>query len=121
MINQEELIAQLSKALSQIADTLPHVEIRNLLFPTEMMKGAVATLYAYIIKFCQRAIGWYTEGKLKHILTSITRPSALRFKDLVEEIAECSRRVDNLAVTSAQAEQRSVHLLLQKVEQMIIG
>ena len=121
MVNQEELIAQLSKALAQIADALPRIEIKNLLFPTEMMKGAVATLYAYIIKFCQRAISWYTEGRLKHILTSLTRPSALRFKDLVEEIAECSRRVDNLAVTSAQAEQRDMHLLLQRVERMIIG
>ena len=121
MVNQGELIAQLSKALSQIADALPRIEIKNLLYPTEMMKSAVATLYAYIIKFCQRAVGWYTEGKLKHVLTSITRPSALRFKDIVEEIAECSRRVDNLAVASAQAEQRDMHLLLQRVERMMIG
>jgi hypothetical protein len=113
VLNQEELINELSKALCYIADTLPHVELKAVLFPTPLMKTLVATLYAHIINFVQRAIKWYKEGKIKHAITSITRPLSLRFQDLVDEIRESSRKVDQLAASLSLAEQRRMHSKLQ--------
>ena len=108
-MNQEELITQLSKALSTIADALPRANINAMLYPTETMKHALAMLYARIIKFFYRAMKWYQEGKLKHIYTSITRPASLRFKDLLDDITEYSSRVESEASISARAEQRDMH------------
>ena len=92
------------------------------------MKRLVATLYAHIVRFFIRAMDWYKEGKLLHILHSVTRPSALRFKDILEEVRDCSRRVDQLAISSAQAEQRDMHAgqrdthrILLEVREMMIS
>ncbi|KAF4634159.1 hypothetical protein G7Y89_g3948 [Cudoniella acicularis] len=108
-LNQEELITELSKALSSIADALPRAKIHTILYPTEMMKHTVAMLYACVIRFLHRAMCWYKEGKLKHMVSAFTRPASLRFKDLVEEISELSNRADKLAAASAHAELRDLH------------
>ncbi|KAI9781875.1 MAG: hypothetical protein M1839_005669 [Geoglossum umbratile] len=121
VMNHDELLAQLCKALSQIADALPRINLKLLLYPTERIKSAVATLYAQVIEFFRRAMNWYAEGKIKHVISSIIRPYALRFKDLVEEMENCSRNVDQLAVAAAQAEQRDMHLLLIDTKRIIIA
>jgi hypothetical protein len=54
VINQEDLIAQLSKALTQIADALPRAALKLILYPTETMRNAVAVIYALMIKFLKR-------------------------------------------------------------------
>jgi hypothetical protein len=77
------------------------------------MKTLVATLYAHIINFVQRAIKWYKEGKIMHAITSITRPLSLRFQDLMNEISESSRKVDQLVASLSLAEQRQMHSKLQ--------
>jgi len=56
-----------------------------------------------------RALQWYQESPLMHALHSITRPVAIRYKDLLEEIDDCSRQVDLWAITAGQAELRDVH------------
>jgi len=109
VLNQEELVYQLSKALAAIADALPRVKLHTILYPSKIMKHSVAMLHARIIKFFHRAMMWYKEGKLKHLYTSFARPASLRFKDLVDEIAEYSNRVDQVAAASAHAEQRDMH------------
>ncbi|KAL3419659.1 hypothetical protein PVAG01_08157 [Phlyctema vagabunda] len=109
VINQEQLITELSKALSIIADALPRVQLHSILYPTEKMKRAIAMLYARIIQFVKRAMHWYKEGRMKHIYNAIIRPYDLRFKDLVEEIREYSSKVDQIASASAQAEMRIMH------------
>jgi hypothetical protein len=50
-----------------------------------------------------------------HIIHSITRPAELRYKDLIESIAECSQNISQLAVYSSHAEQRIVHQKLDLV------
>lgn len=69
----------------------------------------------------QRAVNWYSEGKLRHIISAIFRPAPLRFKDLLEEIERCSQTVDNLAVGVSQAEQRDMHLLLLEIKRTMAG
>lgn len=79
VLNQEELITQLSKTLTQIALALPRANVKMLLWPTPQIIREVSHLYAYIIKFLQRAISWYSEGRLKHLITAVFRPMPLRF------------------------------------------
>ena len=108
------MITCLAKALSQIADALPRVTLSAILYPTEKMKAAVEELYAHLLRFFIRADDWYREGSLRHILHAVTRPAELRYKDLIEKIAECSRTIDNLALSGSQAELRDMHKKLDK-------
>ena len=77
------------------------------------MKQAVSVLYALIIRFLLRALEWYEEGKLAHAIYSITKPAALRYDDLLEDIRRATQRIADLAITSSQAEQRDMHHELQ--------
>jgi hypothetical protein len=121
VLNHEEYITQISKAFSQIAAALSRVNVKILLFPTEQIQQAVSELYAQVLKFMLRAMKWYTEGRLKHFITAVFRPAALRFKDLLEGIESCSQTVDQLAVGASQAEQRNMHVLLQGIRRTMIG
>lgn len=73
------------------------------------MKSAITTLYAYLLKFFIRARNWYNEGSWKRIVHSITRPSELRYKDLLQHISRASKEVDNLCRSASQAEVRTIH------------
>ena len=73
------------------------------------MKNAVSVLYAHIIKFLLRALDWYEEGRIAHAIHAITKPGALRYDDLLEDIRRATQRVADSAITSSQAEQRDMH------------
>ena len=81
------------------------------------MKRAVAQLYANVLRFFIRAQDWYEEGRLLHILHSLTRPVEIRFADIIEDVKKCTDIVDSLAITCAQAEQRDIHSKVQEVLQ----
>lgn len=109
VITHEKTTATLAKALSEIAETLPRMQLANELFPTKKMKDAVCQLYAHILRFLVRAHDWYMEGTLKHIVHSITRPVELRYDDLLQNIAQSSRVIEQLASSGHQAEFRDMH------------
>ena len=115
-MNQEELIATLAKAMCRIADSLPRQQLATILYPTQDMKRAVAQLYAHLMDFFTMAWQWYQEGPMKHVLHSITQPASIRYKDILNDIEECSRRIDQWAVSSAQAEIRDMHTLQQNMQ-----
>ena len=71
------------------------------------------------MKFLLRALHWYEEGRIAHAIHSITRPAALRYDDLLEEIERATRRVNLLAITGSQAEQRDMHHELQNIPILI--
>lgn len=98
---------------------LPRIEIAAYLYPTNAVKQAVSALYAHIIKFLLRALDWYEEGRIAHAIHSITKPAALRYDDLLEDIRRATRRLADLAITSSQAEQRDMHHELQTLTIMI--
>jgi hypothetical protein len=79
------------------------------LYPTKRTRHAVALLYAHVLMFLIRAHGWCQESKLLHALHSITRPSELRYADLLVKIPYHSQNVTSLAVAGSQAEQRDMH------------
>ncbi|KAI7777912.1 hypothetical protein LA080_002964 [Diaporthe eres] len=73
------------------------------------MKSSLRQLYAHIVRFLVRAYDWYKEGTLKHIVHSITRPVELRYDDLLQNIAQSSRVIEQLASSGHQAEFRDMH------------
>jgi hypothetical protein len=109
-MNHEELLTQISKTVSRIADVLPRAELATSLYQTDRMNRAVAQLYVKIMSFVKDAVRWYKMGKIKHSFNSIAKPYALSFKNLVEEIAEASRNVDKEASAASRAEIRGLHL-----------
>ncbi|KAK8849097.1 hypothetical protein PGQ11_015577 [Apiospora arundinis] len=111
-LNHEATISTLTKALCQIAQLLPRVELTLILYPTSRLRRSVAELYAYIIRFLIRAREWFQESWLKHAWHSVSRPTSLRYGDLLEEIKLRSDLVDKLALSGSQAEQRMMHLKL---------
>ncbi len=110
MVNHETQIKQLAKACTQIADLLPRAEITLELYQTDAVFKAVTNLYISIIEFLRHAVKWYKQGKLRHTWTAITRPWELGFRDYVEDIDLGSRRLEQLASISSQAELRATHL-----------
>jgi hypothetical protein len=107
------MVAELSKALSQIGAVLPRVEVQLNLYRTDSMKAQVELLYSEIIHFYQRAMKWYEGGKFKHILGAFANPYSLRFKDLRDKIEQCSLIIEKEAAVYAQVEIRNVALLTQ--------
>ncbi|KAF8246083.1 hypothetical protein K440DRAFT_491115, partial [Wilcoxina mikolae CBS 423.85] len=115
VVNHEELIGKISKALSLAADVLPRTDLSLLMYPTDRIKQAVSRLYAYIIQLMQRAVGWYKQGRVRHALSAIANPFSLTYQDIVDNICEASRNVDNLASAAARAEQRDMHIQIQQL------
>ncbi|KAJ9131624.1 Nacht domain protein [Pleurostoma richardsiae] len=116
VLNHEELLVEVAKGVSRIADALPRAELHSDLYPTERVQEAVASVYAKIIEFDLLAIKFYKKGRLLHSITSIVKPFSLSFKPVVEEIMERSRRVDEEASMASKAEIRSQHF---KIHQLI--
>ena len=83
------------------------------------MKQAVSVLYSHIIEFLLRALEWYEEGKIAHALHSITKPAALRYDDLIEDIRSATRSIADLAITSSQAEQQDIHHELRVLTSLV--
>ncbi len=117
MVNHETQIKQLAKACTQIADLLPRAEITLELYQTDAVFKAVTNLYISIIEFLRHAVKWYKQGKLRHTWTAITRPWELGFRDYVEDIDLGSRRLEQLASISSQAELRATHLETSRIRE----
>ncbi|CAG8975769.1 hypothetical protein HYALB_00009289, partial [Hymenoscyphus albidus] len=90
------------------------LELTVQLFPNRAIRADVVSTYAYILKFLIRALRWFKESRLSHAIHSITRPSELRYDDLIEKIQYLSRNIAELAAASSQAELRNMHILQQK-------
>ena len=115
-MNHEAVISSLAKAIGDIADELPRIQLTAKLYASEEMKVAIARLYACIIQFFLRAFDWYRERRIWHVVHAFTRPVELRYKSLIEKIKDCSRSVDRLAVLGQQIEQRAIHDKVEAIE-----
>ncbi|KAK8112172.1 uncharacterized protein PG998_008629 [Apiospora kogelbergensis] len=116
ILNHEELLTEISKAISRIADLLPRTELYSELYLTERMREAVARLYAKIIEFALKAVQWSKKGKISHSVTAILHPLKLSFGPVIDEIRELSRRVDELANAASKAEIRDQHAKINRLE-----
>jgi len=119
VLNHEELLAEIAKAVSKIADVLPRTELHSMLYPTDRMQEAVSMVYAKIIEFSIMAIKWYKKGKLMHSIASVIKPFSLSFKGIIDELSEKSRRVDELASSAAKAEIRDLHVNIHGLHERV--
>ena len=111
---------EVSKGIAKIADVLPRTELHSILYPTPRMQEAVSLVYAKIIQFVIKSIEWYKKGKLMHSISAIIKPFSLSFKPIIEEMAELSRRVDELANAASKAEIRDLHITIHGLNQTIV-
>ncbi|KAK8022040.1 hypothetical protein PG993_012807 [Apiospora rasikravindrae] len=116
VLNHEELLTEISKAISRIGDMLPRTELHSELYPTERMREAVALLYVQIIEFSLMAVRWFKKGKIMHSVAAIVHPFKLSFGPVIEEISELSRRVDEEANAASKAEIRDQHAKIHGLE-----
>lgn len=121
VINHEKTVKGLAKALSEIADALPRVEMRSNLFPTERMRAAVSSLCADILKFLTRAHKWCSEGSLKRTIHSFTQPFDLRYSDILEDIRRGSYVVKDLAACGQLFELRQVNKKVDEIGDSVLG
>ena len=108
------MIRRLCESFSQIADILPSTDLSLILYPTEMMKNAVARLHAYIIRFVIHAVRWYKQGKFAHAWAAIAKPWALSFKGHLEDISRQAEMVKEFAHSASRAEYRDAHLEMRE-------
>ncbi|KAF6814632.1 hypothetical protein CPLU01_14354 [Colletotrichum plurivorum] len=114
VINHQKIITRLSDGLVQIANLLPRADLTLRLYPIPYMRRFIEDIYAHTIRFLIRALRWYQESKFKHVIHAITRPSELRYDDILSTISSLSRSMSDAAQTSSQAEQRDMHLAMLK-------
>lgn len=99
----------LSKSLLEVAQRLPRVEALSVLYPTKQICLAVESLYAAILEFLLIAHAWCNESKLRHVHHSFTCPHELRYKDLLERIADCTDNIGQLANVGSHTQIRVMH------------
>jgi hypothetical protein len=76
------------------------------LYRTEHMQAAISAVYAKIIEFATLAIRWCRRNRFLQSLGAIVKPWTIGYKTIADEIVELSRRVDEVAAASSQAEIR---------------
>ncbi|KAI0403449.1 hypothetical protein F4802DRAFT_608043 [Xylaria palmicola] len=115
VLNHEELVKNLAKAFSRIAESLPHSDLSLILYPTPAMREAVARLYAVLMKFLLRALRWYRHGRAMHVLSSIANPWGLEFEQELGDVERQARIVDELAQSASRAELREAHFQIHEI------
>jgi hypothetical protein len=88
---------------------LSRIDLAESLYPTEKMKDTIVTLNCHVITFLCRALDWYRSSSLSRTIQSITRPAALRYADLIQDINKTLAKVTDLSQAGGQAEQRDMH------------
>ncbi|KAK4198766.1 hypothetical protein QBC40DRAFT_283226 [Triangularia verruculosa] len=109
VLNHEEMVKNLAKSCTRIAETLPRVDLSLILYPTAAMRDAVARLYAVILRFVVHSVRWYRQSRIKHFLTSITNPWNLDYEPELREVEQHARNIDELAQSASHAELREAH------------
>ncbi|WQF76583.1 hypothetical protein CDEST_01597 [Colletotrichum destructivum] len=110
VVNHQKVITRLSEGLVQIADLIPTADLTLRLYPLPHVRKIVIAIHANILKFLVRALRWYQESKFMHVVHAITRPTELRYDDILFTISALSRSMSDAALASSQAEQRDMHL-----------
>lgn len=93
-VNHENIVTQISKALVDIAEILPRTELSSH-FQSEALKATLGDLYEALVGFLLLALNFLKQSKIRHTLSSIVRPSELRYKEFSIKIENISTRMKN--------------------------
>jgi hypothetical protein len=116
-VDHGDLVVKFAQALAEIGDALKETKLSAELYQTEMMKEAIAHLYAHIILFLQQAIKWYNMGPAGRFISSVFKPYNLDYKETVEQIKLYAETVDGIATAASRAEIRDIHIIIQMREE----
>ncbi|CAI6238245.1 unnamed protein product [Periconia digitata] len=119
--NHEELLTEISKAITKIADVLPRAELLSVLYPTKRMKTALSELYAHIIHFVQLAVKYYKSGRVAKSLAAVTKPFSIKYNPVLDDIRDASRRIYELANSAMKAELRDLHIQVRHLTEITLG
>lgn len=112
------MVKELCKALNHVAESLRHVQLNLLLYPTDAMREAATKLYLHIITFTTRAVKWYERRRVPKALSILSTPFELKFRDVVDDIIETSRSMDRLALSLSQVENRQMRLEITETRKL---
>lgn len=115
VLNHEELVRNLAKACSCMAESLPRRDLSLILYPTSAMREAVARLYATLMKILLRALRWYRHGRVMHALSSIANLWGMEFEQELGDVEQQARAVDELAQSASRAELREAHFQIHEI------
>ncbi|CAM1509515.1 Fc.00g032540.m01.CDS01 [Cosmosporella sp. VM-42] len=118
VLNYEIMMKELCKALCRIANALQHVQLSLLLYPNQVMQEHVARLYTHIIEFTTRAIKWYEKRRTLKVLSALSSPFQLKFRDIVDDILETVRCIDRVALSMSQVEVRQIRLEIAETNKL---
>jgi hypothetical protein len=102
------LIEEIAKAFVAIGDVLPRADLSAELYQTEYMKDALSRLYAFVIRFLQLCVRWYSRSSLGRFFSGLKHPFKLDYEDLVEQIKVCSAAIEDLANAGLRVEVRDI-------------
>ena len=117
VVEHEKTTNGLAKALTEIGDLLPQVQVTVKLYANDRVAFAVARLYESIMQFLVRAHEWFETGKmasLKRVAQSVVSPFELRYSDILESIRYHSDVLKKLGVSGSQVEVRHVREVADK-------
>ncbi|KAK8022650.1 hypothetical protein PG993_013417 [Apiospora rasikravindrae] len=110
VVNHQKVMHRLSEGLIQIADLLPRTELTLRLHPLPPLRQITTKIYGHVLRFLVRALGWYQESRFMHVVHSVTRPTELRYDDILASISSLSRDMSDMAIVSSHLEQRDMHI-----------
>ncbi|PNP47071.1 hypothetical protein THARTR1_10576 [Trichoderma harzianum] len=115
VMNHQKLLSQLCAGLNGIAHVISRTQLITQLYPTQQIRQVIVAIYVHILKFLLRALRWYRESRMTHMLQAITRPTKLRYDDLLATISSLSDTMSKIALDSSHAEQRDMHACIAQI------
>ncbi|QYT00428.1 hypothetical protein H0G86_007511 [Trichoderma simmonsii] len=115
VINHHKLVSQLCAGLNSIAHVISRAQLIIQLYPTQQIRQVIVEIYVHILHFLLRALSWYRESKMTHMLQAITRPAELRYGDILAAISSLSDTMSKMALASSHAEQRDMHACITQI------
>ncbi|KAK3325263.1 hypothetical protein B0H66DRAFT_599433 [Apodospora peruviana] len=97
VLNHETLNTNISRALEDIANVLPRMELHAKLYPTERMKDSMARLYAHMLLFLRQTVKWFSRHSVGRATSLIISPFEIKYKGLVDRIRTCANAIDDEA------------------------
>ncbi|KAJ4169749.1 hypothetical protein NW754_005897 [Fusarium falciforme] len=121
-VNHTETLELLSTSLLEVSQRLPRAKALSMLYPSKEIRVAVERLYAAILEFLLMTHSWLNESKFRHIYHSLTRPHELRYKKLLERMADCTNEINEWADVGIHSEVRVMHTgFISQLEKAIIA
>ncbi|KAF5568818.1 hypothetical protein FPHYL_2625 [Fusarium phyllophilum] len=110
-IEHENHVVGIAKALTEISDLLPDIDITAQLYASPRIRTALANLYASIMQLFIRTQNWCEKGRfssIKRIAQSVVTPFELQYSDFMESIRYHSDVIKQIGATNSLVDVRNI-------------